>query len=67
MKNDQKAYLGDSVYAEIQNGTLTLTTENGLGPSNTIHLEPSVIENLANFLRRKGGGPLLADPGADIA
>lgn len=43
----KKIYLGDSVYAEyFDSGIITLTTENGYGPSNTIHLEPEVLQNL---------------------
>lgn len=44
-----KVYLGDSVYMEVHTvimGDVTLTTENGYGPSNTIYLEPSVIDAL---------------------
>lgn len=37
-----KTYLGDSVYIEYKNYMFTLTTENGYGPSNTIHLELEV-------------------------
>ena len=31
-----KIYLGDSVYVEIEGGMFKLTTENGMGASNTI-------------------------------
>lgn len=41
-----KTYIGDSVYAEIADGRLTLTTENGYGPSNTIILEPETWVDL---------------------
>jgi len=34
--NTKKVYLGDSVYAELEDGMIKLTTENGYGPSNTI-------------------------------
>lgn len=43
---DQKLYIGDSVYAEFDGFAVTLTTENGMGPSNTIVLERSVMDNL---------------------
>jgi hypothetical protein len=40
----EKTYLGDSVYAAVDAaGCVVLTTENGLGPSNTIVLEPEVL------------------------
>lgn len=45
----KKAYLGDSVYADIDNGMVKLTTENGMGASNTIFLEPEVVEALQEF------------------
>jgi hypothetical protein len=42
-----KAYIGDSVYAELPgDGTVILTTENGMGPSNKIVLEAFVFINL---------------------
>lgn len=41
-----KTYIGDSVYAEIDERGLTLTTENGFGPSNTIILESGVWADL---------------------
>jgi len=42
-----KVYLGDSVYADYDGYMICLTTENGmLGPSNTIYLEPDVLESL---------------------
>lgn len=46
----KKVYLGDSVYAEVENGMIKLTTENGLGPSNTIYLELFVFEALEQFV-----------------
>lgn len=45
-----KEYLGDSVYAEVNEfGQLVLTTENGHGPSNTIYLEPEVYDALIRY------------------
>lgn len=55
-----KAYLGDSVYVEIENGMFKLTTENGFGPSNTIYLEPEVLQALNAYAAQAG-----ATPGAD--
>lgn len=46
----KKVYLGDSVYADIDNGMVKLTTENGMGASNTIFLEPQVVDALFNFV-----------------
>lgn len=47
----EKTYLGDSVYAEFDGFAITLTTENGYGPSNTIVLEPEVLQALDLFRR----------------
>lgn len=47
-----KEYLGDSVYAQVDPlGRIVLTTENGLGPSNTIVLEPEVLEEFLGYVR----------------
>jgi hypothetical protein len=48
----KKEYLGDSVYASFNGFMITLTTENGLAPSNTIHLEPAVVTELMAFIKR---------------
>ena len=47
-----KIYLGDSVYATFEDnpGHLTLTTDNGYGSTNTIHLERSVFQSLMDFV-----------------
>lgn len=47
-----KEYIGDSVYADCDGYGLTLTTENGFGPSNTIYLEPTVYDALTEFVAR---------------
>ncbi len=47
---DRKVYLGDGVYAEADEyGAIILTTENGLSVTNTIYMEPSVLEALERF------------------
>lgn len=51
----EKVYLGDSVYAEFDTvitGDVTLTTENGYGPTNTIYLEPQVIDAMMKLRQR---------------
>jgi len=53
-----KQYLGDSVYADFDGFAVTLTTENGDGPSNTIVLEPQIVKALNRYLpwaREKAG------------
>lgn len=47
-----KQYLGDSVYAELERGMLKLTTDNGMGPSNTIYMEPEVYTALTRYVER---------------
>jgi hypothetical protein len=52
----RNTYLGDGVYADLENGAIVLTTENGAGPSNTIVLEDEVLralEQYVAFLRRE--------------
>lgn len=45
-----KTYLGDSVYVEFDGFGLTLTTENGIGASNTIYLEPGIFDALTDYV-----------------
>ena len=46
-----KKYLGDGVYAvEDDAGTIVLTTENGIDVTNTIYLDPDVINALQDYL-----------------
>lgn len=50
-----KTYLGDSVYADfntIVRGDVILTTENGHGPTNSIYLEPEVLDEINRRRRR---------------
>jgi hypothetical protein len=49
-----KIYLGDGVYAcWLKDGTLVLTTEDGVSISNIIYLEPSVLQALDMLLTRR--------------
>lgn len=48
--SDKKVYLGDAVYAHYDGYHVVLTTEDGIVVSNTIYLEPSVIEALRLFV-----------------
>jgi len=45
-----KTYLGDSVYAVFDGSSITLTTDNGYGPSNIIVLEEEVLRALEIFV-----------------
>lgn len=51
-KANQKFYLGDGVYIELQPHALKLTTENGIRTTNTIYLEDEVILALLKHLGR---------------
>jgi len=48
----EKEYLGDSVYIEQGSfqGEVILTTDNGLGPSNTIVMDPNVVEAFLKYI-----------------
>jgi len=45
MNPNEKIYLGDGVYAQLENGMMKLTTTT---PDNTIYLEPEVLDALIN-------------------
>lgn len=47
-----KDYLGDSVYAEFDGYAIVLTTDNGMGASNTIVMEPEVLRALDGYRAR---------------
>jgi hypothetical protein len=46
----QAHYLGDSVYVAWDGYMLELTTNNGLGASNRIYLEPGVLRALVEYV-----------------
>lgn len=51
-KMTEKIYLGDAVYVKItRHGDVVLTTENGVSVTNTIVLEPSVLQSLLDYLQ----------------
>jgi hypothetical protein len=47
-----KAYIGDGVYADIKDGFLILTTENGICTTNTIWMDEAVLQHLMKYLER---------------
>jgi hypothetical protein len=57
MASSTKEYLGDAVYAEIDNLMVKLTTEDGDGPepTNTIYLEPEVYQALLLYVAKRIG------------
>ena len=52
-EQENKVYLGDSVYATSDGWHVILTTENGLpyDPSNKIMLDPEVQANLIKYIK----------------
>jgi hypothetical protein len=53
-QQDTKDYLGDGVYAQFDGYHVILTTENGVSITNTIALEPVVIDRLNRYVQRLG-------------
>lgn len=51
---NEKNYLGDGVYSRIENGTIVITSENGITVQNEIFLEPFVLFSLINFALQQG-------------
>ena len=58
-----KAYLGDGVYAEMDEyGMLRLTTENGIRVSNEIFIEPEVWNAMVGYMQRVNTSRALHEP-----
>lgn len=57
MKDENKTYIGDGVYAEFTGYDFILTTENGYEATNTIHMEPDMIRALDRFMKNKMEAP----------
>lgn len=51
----KSVYLGDSVYADNDGWMIRLTTNNGLGASNEIFLEPDVFQALKEYAQTVWG------------
>jgi len=52
MARDEKTYLGDAVYASVENGMICLRT--GDGNNQVIYLEPEVMHSLVRYAKRVG-------------
>jgi hypothetical protein len=60
--SETKEYLGDSVYIDLDDcGGIVLTTENGIGPTNTIIMEPEVVRQLIRWAKRMQAENKLSD------
>lgn len=56
MADTTKKYLGDAVYADVDDvGALVLTTEDGIRATNRIVLEPEVLAALFQYVTRRPG------------
>lgn len=49
-----KTYLGDGVYAEVVDGMVRLTTEDGVRTTNEVFLDSHVLRSLLDWLRALG-------------
>jgi hypothetical protein len=48
--SNKKKYLGDGVYADFDGYQIKLTAENGISATDTIYLEPAVLEALNRYV-----------------
>lgn len=48
-----KVYLGDGAYVSLEEGTVILTTEDGMHISNVVYLEPQVLEHLLRVWKQR--------------
>ena len=53
--NPTRTYLGDSVYAEMENGMIRLSLFNGIQERDVIYLEPEVYAALVTWQRSLHG------------
>jgi hypothetical protein len=64
-----KRYLGDGVYADLEHGRVTLTTEDGIQTTNTIFLEADVYAALCAYVVAERRAPIVSPrptvPGSD--
>lgn len=47
---ETKRYLGDGVYADLENGMLKLTVEDGEEVQHVIYLEPGTLSSLQDYI-----------------
>jgi len=47
---NMKIYIGDSIYAELNDSELIITTENGYGPTNRIVFGGAEWQSLVDFV-----------------
>jgi hypothetical protein len=49
MSENNKTYIGDGVYAEVERGMVKLTTSDGIRTTNEVFLEPEVWNRLQTW------------------
>lgn len=54
MADDNKQYLGDSVYADYDGYQIQLYLDNGFGAKNEICMEPDVMHSFIAYAKRMG-------------
>jgi len=54
MADDNKQYLGDSVYADYDGYQIRLYLDNGLGVDTEIFMEPDVMHSFIAYAKRMG-------------
>lgn len=52
MEDKVVEYLGDGLYAKIEHGQLVLLANSHVTPSDTVYLEPEVLNALLDYLKR---------------
>lgn len=52
MRADFEVYLGDGAYVRVEAGMVCLYTTNGIRRTNEIFLEPAVLQNFEEWLKK---------------
>lgn len=52
--SERSTYLGDGLYVELDDfGMVVLYTSDGVRHTNTVYLEPKVLENFVNWIKER--------------
>lgn len=51
MMKENKIYLGDSIYVEVESGLLKLTVNDGFKNYDTIYLHGNSLNKLVNYIK----------------
>lgn len=52
MVREMKEYLGDGLYADFDGFQITLSAENGITATDTVYLEPHVLQNFLEYVEK---------------